>query len=784
MQKCHFIGIGGIGMSGLARLLLSRNVAVSGSDLASSYVTEGLTKAGAKVFFGHSAHHISPDMKVIYTSDIKLDNPEFLAAKNLKCTLLHRSEMLAELMEGYKTLAVAGTHGKTTTTALLTHVLREANYDPSFAVGGVLPKMQVNSGHGAGEYFIAEADESDGTFLKYNPWGAIVTNIDLDHLDHFKSEAALIEAFTKFMANVKVLFWCGDDSRLVALSPSGISYGFGPTNLLRASHYFQEGFKTFFDVDFQGHHYEKIELARIGRHNVLNALAVFGLATTLGVNEKAIRAAFQSFEGVVRRCEKKGEAYGVQFYDDYAHHPTEIQCTLGALKEAVQERRLIAVYQPHRYTRTRDCLGTFGKVFDAADEVWITDIYGAREAPIEGVTSEKIVSEVTTAPCRYVPKEALVESLGAYLRPHDVLVTLGAGDITRLGPDMLAYFKENPIRRLKVGVIFGGQSAEHEVSLMSAQYILSSLSGKLYDIFHFGIAKSGHWVSGTTAMQKLEEKEDAELLPPAVLSELSQCDILFPILHGPLGEDGAIQGFFEILGKPYVGCDHRSSAISMDKALTKKLMLLNGVDVIPFVDFSETEWKRNRETLLKTISEQLSWPYFVKPLHLGSTIGVKKAENLQELESAIEGAFRLDTQILVENGIKVREIEFALLGNDWVTVLPPGEVCGKGELVGYHDKYGPKAVPFLAKAPLSKELIEEGMYLAQTAYQAAGCSGFARVDFFLDENQKFWLNEINPIPGCTPTSAYPQMCQANGITGAELVDRLLIYALDKKRRSK
>lgn len=789
--KVHFIGIGGIGMSGLARLLLKRNVHVTGSDLASSYVTEGLVKEGAKIYFGHSSENITPDMKVVYTSDIKQDNPEFVAAKKLNCALLHRSELLAELMEGYKTLAVAGTHGKTTTTALLTHVLKEGNLDPSFAVGGLLPKLQVNAGHGSGEHFVVEADESDGTFLRYHPWAAIVTNIDLDHLDYYKSEAALLDAFRTFMAKIpdtELLFWCGDDSRLEGLGSKGVSYGFGKHNRLQASHVRQDGWTLHFDIDYQGRKYKDLALSRIGKHNVLNALAVFGLALSLGIHEEAIRHAFRTFEGVVRRCEKKGEAYGILFIDDYAHHPTEIQCTLNGLREAVQEKRLIAVYQPHRYSRTRDCLGTFGKIFDDADEVWITDIYGARETPIPGLSSEQVVAEVQQAskiPCRYVPRESLVETLGVYLRPHDVVASLGAGDITRLGSDMLAYFKERPSHKHKVGVIFGGRSLEHAVSLMSAKFIIESLNPALYDVTCFGITKEGRWISGPSAMQQLEsgiKSEEGLSLTPEILQELSSCDVLFPVLHGPWGEDGTIQGFFEMLGIPYVGCDHRSSAVCMDKALTKKLMLLNGIAIVPFVDFSRFEWKKNREKYLKTISEQLTLPFFVKPLHLGSTVGVKKVESMDKLEDAIEAAFSVDSHILVENGLKVREIEFALLGNGWVKALPPGEVCTDGKVYDYEGKYGgAKSAPFIPKAELSPELIQEGIFLAQAAYKAAGCSGFARVDFFLDDQDKFWLNEINPIPGCTPTSAYPRICAANGITGRILVDLLITYALQSRR---
>ena len=213
-NQCHFIGIGGIGMSGLAKLMLSRNAEVTGSDIVSNYVTEGLVKGGAKIYIGHSSKHIKPGMTVVYSTDIKKDNPEYQAAINLKCEMLHRSDLLVQLMKGYKTLAVAGTHGKTTTSAMLASVLAKANLDPAYAVGGVIPQFNSNAGHGEGTYFIAEADESDGTFLKYDPYGAIITNIDLDHMNHFGSEAALIDAFKSFMAkphSAEHLFWCGDD---------------------------------------------------------------------------------------------------------------------------------------------------------------------------------------------------------------------------------------------------------------------------------------------------------------------------------------------------------------------------------------------------------------------------------------------------------------------------------------------------------------------------------------------------------------------------------------------
>lgn len=793
-RKCHFIGIGGIGMSGLARILLSKNEHVSGSDLASTYVTEGLIKAGAKVFVGHSSQNISSDMTVIYTSDIKKDNPEFQAAQSMKCTMLHRSDLLLQLMSGHHTLAIAGTHGKTTTTALLIAVLMEGGLDPSFAVGGMLPQFHANAGYGTGEYFVAEADESDGTFLKYNPWSAIVTNIDDDHMDYYKTSENLDHAFKTYMEKVPSphrLLWCGDDERLSRLNPEGISYGFGSHNKLVLSKYRQEGWNIIFDIDFKDCHYENIVVALTGRHNALNAAAVFGLALILGVSEKEIRQALLNFKGVMRRCELKGEVHSILVVDDYAHHPTEVKATLKAVRQAVQEKRLIAIFQPHRYSRTQACLGTYGNCFDEADEVIVTDIYGAGESPIPGLSALQIMEEINSlsnTPCRYVPRNDLIKTW-LVLRPFDVVITLGAGDITRLGPELLSYLKINAPRKYKIGVVYGGRSKEHEVSLKSAKNICEALRPEYYEVIHFGITRQGTWLTGSNVIQELEKEDESpngeiaqEPISAHCLSQLYSCDLFFPVMHGRFGEDGMIQGFFDILGKPYVGCNHLSSGLSMDKALTKKIMLLNGVSTVPFVDFSHSEWKEHPELLLQQIQTQLSLPVFVKPVHLGSTIGITKVCHHEELSNAIEEAFRVDNHIVVENGVKARELEFAVLGNRWVKVFPPGEICTEGKIYDYEGKYGEKAIKTNPKVDLPQELMEEGMFLAETAYKANGCTGMARVDFFLDQEGKLWLNEINPIPGFTRHSLYPSICHANGMSYPDLVDWLAILALERSRQ--
>lgn len=783
-QRCHFIGIGGIGMSGLARLLLSRNHQVTGSDIASNYVTEALVKAGANVFKGQSEDNISSDMTVVYSTDIKDSNPEYQAALKLKCPMLHRSDLLKQLMLGYKTLAVAGTHGKTTTSSMLAWVLTQCGLDPSFAVGGMIPQLHSNAGHGKGSYFVAEACESDGTYLKYDCEGAIVTNIDLDHMNYFQTEEALIDSFKQFMskaANKKLLFWCFEDERLKKLNMPGISYGFAAGSQLRASRLVQKGWSIHFDVDFKGRHYSAVEVPLVGVHNALNSLAVFGMALELGIEEASIRKALTSFGGVLRRCEKKGERKGILLLDDYAHHPTEIETTLKGIKKAVGERRLVAIFQPHRFTRTRDCLGYFKHVFDAADEIFITDLFSAGEEPISGVSANAVFEEIkrnSLVPCHFAARPQLAQTAAEFLRPHDVVVTLGAGDITKVSGEILAHFDKKPPQKLKVGVIFGGRSMEHEVSQMSSQYVFKSLDSDIYDVSPFKISKEGRW--------KIENDEEAEamkhsLLPVKVVEKLHACDVFFPVMHGPYCEDGTLQGLLDMLDKAYVGCNHRASAIAMDKVMTKRLASLQGIPVLPFVAFDRFEWQSKREAIEHEIQTKLAFPVFVKPNHLGSSIGVSKVSSFNELEPAVVKALSFDYEIVVETGVVAREIEFAVIGNHEIEVLPPGEIMSNGNLHDYEGKYSANATPDDARAKLTPQQIEEGMDLARRTFQAIGGTGLSRIDFFLDQSGQYWMNEVNPLPGMTKNSMYPRMTEANGITGKELIDKLLVLALERKR---
>lgn len=441
-NKYHFIGIGGIGMSALAHILLQKGVKVSGSDVAPSAMTDQLQKKGAEIFIGHSSRHIKPSTIVICSSDIKEDNPEFKQAKEDGLPLWHRSQLLSRLMNGYSPLLVTGTHGKTTTSSLLAHLLVCSGLDPAFAVGGVVRSLNANGGSGSGPYFVAEGDESDGSFLNYLPFGAIITNVDNDHLAYWNSIDRLIEGFHQFAEKVQSsghLIWCGDDDILRSLKLKGFSYGFEDANDLRIDNYWQGGWKNTFDISFEGNSYSEIELPLIGAHNVLNAAAVFGLGLKINIPEEKIREAFASFKGVNRRAEFKGEYRQIAIFDDYAHHPTEIFATLRAIKHAIGHRRLVAAFQPHRYTRTFDCLNEFGSAFEHADALIMTDIYAAREAPIEGVTNEALLTKIREKfpDARYIGRPALAQFLAHFLQSDDVLITMGAGDITAVGPEVL-----------------------------------------------------------------------------------------------------------------------------------------------------------------------------------------------------------------------------------------------------------------------------------------------------------------------------------------------------------
>ena len=789
LEKIHFIGLGGIGMSALARIALQQGTSVQGSDRAESPLLEELKKEGALVHIGHSREATQGASAVVYSTDIKSDNVELAFAKEMGLPLFHRSEMLDLLMKGKRPLLVTGTHGKTTTTALLISVLVEAGLDPSFVLGGIHRRWQTNGRAGKGDYFIAEADESDGSFLRSPSYGAIVTNLENDHLEYWKTEERLERAFEAFAAAAqKYLFWCGDDPRLQKVVRKGTSYGFEEHNALRILSWETKDQIIRFSLSWEGKIYSDIELRLLGRHNALNSAAVFGLALQLGVEEKVIRKAFAEFSGIGRRLEFKGSVQKIDVYDDYGHHPTEIGATLSALRLQIRERKLIAIFQPHRYTRVRDLHEEFLHCFQQADLVVMTDIYSSGEEPIEGISSAFLYSKMREklgAKLLFFPRAHLEAGVANLLRPHDVVLTLGAGDVTKVGGPLLQLVSQKR-PKLKVAVLFGGTSSEHPVSLMSAKTIIEGLDRTLYDLALFGLTREGEWIFGNDALEKLEQNfrftPGTPKISGEILQELTSSHVAIPVFHGQQGEDGMIQGFLDTLNIAYVGADYRAAALCMQKAWTKHIAVLAAVPTTPYFEMDKFEYRKNPKALLQKIEAHFPYPVWVKPVHLGSSIGVVRVERGEDVAQAAEIVFGLDDAMIIEKEIRGREIEYSLLGNDYIQVALPGEIAKEGIFHGYDKKYGANASATLVPAPITENQRQIGESMAIAIYRKTGCKGLARIDFFLDEEGHFWLNEINPFPGFTPSSATPIMWKNSGMPISKLCDELVILGLHAHRQ--
>jgi len=424
----HLLGMGGTGMSALAHILHERGEIVSGHDLKE---TPRLNAVGIR-----STSEIPHRSTVVYSSAITNDHPHLVSARQRGLPIMHRADLLKRLMDERHALLVTGTHGKTSTSALLSWVLQSAGLDPTYAIGGIVKNLKKNGGLGAGPYFVAEADESDGSFLNYFGKGAIVTNVERDHLDYWKTEANIIEGFKQFIAQVKepkFLFYCHDDPILRGMSPPGISYG--RSGHLCLKRYEQDGTKMHLALSFRGSTYHRVEISLIGEKNALNALAVFGMALQLGIDEAKIRTAFLSYKGVERRLERIGEVESIIFYDDYAHHPTEVCMTLSALKQSYRGRRLMVVFQPHRYTRIQTL--DFSHSFDVADLVIITDVYSGGEVPIKGVDGLSFKKSLQGDNAIYFNRKNLFEIFPKMLIPGDLVVFIGAGDICEIGRKLM-----------------------------------------------------------------------------------------------------------------------------------------------------------------------------------------------------------------------------------------------------------------------------------------------------------------------------------------------------------
>ena len=483
LGRVHFAGIGGAGMSGIARIMLARGVKVSGSDAKPSGLLAELAALGAEVHVGHDAANLGDADTLVVSTAIRADNPELTAARDRGIRILHRAAALASVMLGKRVVAVAGTHGKTTTTGMLTTILLTAGADPGYAIGGVLTETGLGAAWGSGEMFAAEADESDRSFLLLSPDAAIITNVEADHLDNYASLSDIEETFAAFCRKIPpggLLVICADHPGTQALAAAVrglplrlVSYGESLTADYQVTDVQPHGMGISLTVTAHGQAHratgpdaanasgvaagpgaggasaddrpgaaggpagdgQRISLAVPGRHNALNAAAAFAAAVELGVPAEEAAAGLAAYRGAQRRLEPKGEAAGVRVLDSYAHHPTELAADLRAAREISGGGRVIAVFQPHLYSRTRIFAAELGAALDLADQAFVLEVYAAREDPEPGVTGRLVADAVPSGTARYLPEfQAVPQAVAAAARPGDLVLTMGAGDVTTLGP--------------------------------------------------------------------------------------------------------------------------------------------------------------------------------------------------------------------------------------------------------------------------------------------------------------------------------------------------------------
>ena len=449
VSRAHFIGIGGVGMRAIADIFIDKGYIVSGSDAKSSPATERLSQRGARICIGQKAENLGDAQVVIISSAIRDTNEELEAARKRQLPIIHRADALVHIMTYGKAIAVAGAHGKTTTTSMLGQVFYESKMDPTLVIGGEVDYLQGNSVLGKGEYVIAEADESDGTFLKEHPHIAVVTNIDADHMDHYGTIENVIQAFKDFIhlldPQTGLAVLCADNDKIRAFLPEVkrpfVTYAIeAPADYKAKNIGYHEG-KLIFDVYKHDEFLGSVELNVPGNHNVLNALATVAVSLSCGISFEDIAAALSRFHGAKRRFQTKGHVNGIWVVDDYAHHPTEIHATLAAAR-SMGTHRVVCLFQPHRYTRTQLLAEEFSKAFTCADKLILTDVYSAGEDPISGIGGTFLTDKVKSATGQDVEyigtKEELLEYLRKNARPRDLILTMGAGDIYKVGEAFVA----------------------------------------------------------------------------------------------------------------------------------------------------------------------------------------------------------------------------------------------------------------------------------------------------------------------------------------------------------
>ncbi len=777
INRVHLVGIGGAGMSGIAEVLVNLGFEVSGSDLADSSTTRHLLQLGATIYQAHDKANIKGADVLVVSSAISPDNAEVTAAREQRIPVVPRAEMLAELMRFRRGIAVAGTHGKTTTTSLTASLLAEAGLDPTFVIGGLLNAWGSHARLGAGEYLVAEADESDGSFLLLQPVVALVTNIDRDHLDNYDgSFENLKKSFLEFLHHLPfygAAVLCLDDPHTAAIIPAVtravVTYGLSEKADVRASEVQQQGRMMHFNLHLPADdNCHRVCLNLPGEHNVRNALGAIAIVWELGVDVAAVIGSLSHFQGIGRRFAEVGTFAlpegEVMVIEDYGHHPSELQATLTAARNGWPDMRLVAVFQPHRFSRTRDLFDDFVQVLSEADLVVLTNVYAAGERALEGIDSRAL--------CQSIRARGKVDPI---LIPEVADIAGGiAFDVAGWGPGIAAGSwqyrpgcRTNPHTRFfhggsgmsikpalkitdaaefgQVGLVIGGDSAEREVSLNGGRAVAAALERK-------GIT---HQVFDG---------------PLALFEGIRQgrVDRVFNLLHGPGGEDGTLQGALQLMGVPYTGADLASSALTMDKVRSKWVWERNGIPTPPFMHFGleENDFQRALDVF--------GLPVFVKPTGLGSSIGISKVNSEQDLNDATALARSYGPVIIIEKEIRGGEYFVGVLER---LTLPLIRVVTPREFYDYTAKYESDETQYHCPCGLSAETELSLQTQALRAFDLLGASGWGRVDLLLDEMEQPWFLEINTTPGMTDHSLVPQAASQMGIDFDELVWRILETSL-------
>ena|GEM_PF-1565 len=775
VRRIHFIGIGGSGMCGIAEVLSGQGYEVSGSDMQESLVTKRLVRLGIRVFIGHESSHVDHSDVVVVSAAIGDDNPELLQARDNSIPVVSRAQMLAEIMRSRRAIVVAGTHGKTTTTSLLASVLNRGGLDPTFVVGGRSSVSGTHAQLGKSQYFVAEADESDASFLQLQPTVAVVTNIDADHMDTYAGDFRVLQqAFLDFFHNLPLYglaVVCIDDPVIRELLPQirrrVITYGLSCDADYRASDIRQNGARSAFVLERAGKAPTPVSLALAGEHNVVNALGVFAAAAEEKVADENICAALASFEGVDRRFqlhEMNWPGRGrILLVDDYGHHPREVAATVATARQGWPGRRLVMVYQPHRYSRTRDLFDDFVEVLSRVDVLLLVDVYAAGENKIPGADSASLCAAINShgriKPVLAACQDEAVQLLGDVLEKDDVLMIQGAGDVTNVVSMLRDHCETNrmrdkhykfltPDRREiqrrrvsvlgRVAVLCGGDSPEAAISRDSGQRVFEVLT-KL----------------GVEAVL-VDIKENL----------IGQLDSLKPeraflALHGGAGENGTVQGLLEFLRIPYTGCGVEASALGMDKCRSKLIWTSQNLATPPF-------YMANAQTDLRSLP--LPLPVFVKPNDEGSSICTFPVRTKGELESAVGQVLEHSKAVMIEQMIEGSEFTVGILRN---SPLPVIRLDHGHAFFDYDAKYLSNSTRYRIPSGLSAEKEEEVQKLALQAFESLGCCSWGRVDLMQDKQGKFWLLEVNTLPGLTDHSLVPMAAAAVGYAFEDLVLEVL-----------